>query len=301
MTENLSTLVTEARSPYKDLDALSIEEILAIINGEDRKVAEAVAKELPKIAQVVKAIVQAFEQGGRLIYVGAGTSGRLGVLDASECPPTFGVSADQVDAIVAGGDIALRHSSEDSEDSPDQGASDLRACGVTSKDVVVGIAASGRTPYVVGALREAARIGARHMALVCNPNSPIEEVAEVTICPVVGPEVLMGSTRMKAGTAQKMVLNMLSTVSMIKWGKAYGNLMVDVTPTNEKLVDRVRRIVQLATGCDEKMATDALTQANHHAKVAIVMIEARCTADEARALLERSRGFVRHAIELAAG
>lgn len=300
MTENLSTLLTEARSPYHDLDALSVEEILAVINGEDKRVAEAVAQELPKIAQVVKVITQAFEQGGRLIYVGAGTSGRLGVLDASECPPTFGVSSQQVDAIIAGGDTALRHSSEASEDSAEQGASDLLARGVGPKDVVIGIAASGRTPYVMGALREAARIGARPMALVCNPNSPMEQVAEVTICPVVGPEVLMGSTRMKAGTAQKMVLNMLSTASMIQSGKVYGNLMVDVAPTNEKLMDRARRIVQLATGCDVQTAADALSSADYHAKVAIVMILASCSAAKARALLDQSRGFVRHAISLAA-
>lgn len=300
MTENLGALVTEARSPYHDLDALSVEEILTVINNEDRRVAEAVAKELPKIAKVVKAIVKAFEEGGRLIYVGAGTSGRLGVLDASECPPTFGVSSEQVDAIIAGGDSALRHSSEEAEDNAEQGARDLRARGVTEKDVVVGIAASGRTPYVIGALQEAARVGARPMALVCNPNSPMEAVAEVTICPVVGAEVLMGSTRMKAGTAQKMVLNMLSTVSMIKSGKVYGNLMVDLAPTNEKLVARALRIVQLATGCDAATAEETLRAAGFRAKVAIVMLETGCSKEVAESLLEQARGFVREAIRLAA-
>lgn len=299
--EDLSSLVTETRSPYHDLDALSVEEILTIINGEDRRVAEAVAKELPNIAKVVKAIVAAFAQGGRLIYVGAGTSGRLGVLDASECPPTFGVPPEQVDAIIAGGDTALRHSSEEAEDDAEQGARDLRARGVTAKDVVVGIAASGRTPYVIGALKEAARIGARPMALVCNPNSPMEAVAEVTICPVVGPEVLMGSTRMKAGTAQKMVLNMLSTVSMIKSGKVYGNLMVDLAPTNEKLVARAQRIIQLATGCDAATAEEVLEASGRRVKVAIVMIETGRSKEEAEALLQRARGFVREALRLAGG
>lgn len=299
MIEDLSSLVTETRSPYHDLDALSVEEILTIINGEDRRVAEAVAKELPNIAKVVKAIVAAFAQGGRLIYVGAGTSGRLGVLDASECPPTFGVPPEQVDAIIAGGDTALRHSSEEAEDDAEQGARDLRARGVTAKDVVVGIAASGRTPYVIGALKEAARIGARPMALVCNPNSPMEAVAEVTICPVVGPEVLMGSTRMKAGTAQKMVLNMLSTVSMIKSGKVYGNLMVDLAPTNEKLVARAQRIIQLATGCDAATAEEVLEASGRRVKVAIVMIETGRSKEEAEALLQRARGFVREALRLA--
>jgi len=301
MIEDLSSLVTETRSPYHDLDALSVEEILTIINGEDRRVAEAVAKELPNIAKVVKAIVAAFAQGGRLIYVGAGTSGRLGVLDASECPPTFGVPPEQVDAIIAGGDTALRHSSEEAEDDAEQGARDLRARGVTAKDVVVGIAASGRTPYVIGALKEAARIGARPMALVCNPNSPMEAVAEVTICPVVGPEVLMGSTRMKAGTAQKMVLNMLSTVSMIKSGKVYGNLMVDLAPTNEKLVARAQRIIQLATGCDAPTAEEVLEASGRRVKVAIVMIETGRSKEEAEALLQRARGFVREALRLAGG
>lgn len=296
----LNKLVTESQSPYPDLDARSIEDILAIVNAEDRRVAEAVEKELPRIAKVVHTITDAFARGGRLIYVGAGTSGRLGVLDASECPPTFGVSQDQVDAIIAGGDRALRHSSEKSEDDPERGAADLRERGVTPSDVVVGIAASGRTPYVIGALREAERIGARRMALVCNPGSPMEEVAEVTICPVVGPEVLMGSTRMKAGSAQKMVLNMLSTVSMIKSGKAYGNLMVDLAPSNAKLVHRAKRIIQLATGCDEETSARSLQESGNNPKVAIVMIEANRSAEQAHQLLERADGFVRTAIEFAA-
>lgn len=299
-TEELSKLVTETQSPYPDLDARPISEILEIINNEDRLVPEAVAKELPRIAQAVQAITDAFSRGGRLIYIGAGTSGRLGVLDASECPPTFGVTAHQVDGIIAGGDDALRHSSEECEDDPERGALDLRARAVSSADVVLGIAASGRTPYVIGALLEAKRVGAKAFALVCNPGSPLSQVAELTICPVVGPEVLMGSTRMKAGSAQKMVLNMLSTASMIKSGKAYGNLMVDVAPTNEKLVDRARRIIELATGCNPNVAAKAFEQANGSAKVAIVMVETSRAADEALALLAQAGGFVRRAIELAA-
>lgn len=297
--ENLGNLVTETRSPYHDLDAMSIEEILAVINAEDRRVAEAVGKELPNIAKVVAAVVEAFRKGRRLIYVGAGTSGRLGVLDASECPPTFGVPPEQVDAIIAGGDRALRYSSEEAEDDPEQGARDVRERGVQAGDVVLGIAASGRTPYVIGALREAARLGAFTAALVCNPGSPLAEVANVTICPVVGPEVLTGSTRMKAGTAQKMVLNMISTTAMIKSGKAYGNLMVDMSPTNVKLLDRAKRIIQLATGCDAETAARTLREAGNKVKVAIVMIEAGCSAGAAEELLARAGGFVREAIRLA--
>lgn len=297
--ENLNTLVTESQSPYRDLDAMAVEDILGVINREDHRVAEAVAQEIPRIAKVVDAIIEAFKAGRRLIYVGAGTSGRLGVLDASECPPTFGVPHTQVDAIIAGGDTALRYSSEEAEDDEARGALDLRERGVTAGDVVVGIAASGRTPYVIGALREAARVGARPMALVCNPNSPMEAVAEVTICPVVGPEVLMGSTRMKAGTAQKMVLNMLSTTAMVKSGKAYGNLMVDLAPTNVKLVARAQRIIELATGCDTATAKEALEAAGNRAKVAIVMIEAGCSAGDAERFLEQASGFVRQAIEVA--
>lgn len=298
-SEQFHTLITEAQSPYPRLDSHSIEEVLHIVNTEDKQVAEAVGNEIHNIAPVVRRIAEAFRQGGRLLYIGAGTSGRLGVLDASECPPTFGVPVTQVEALIAGGDAALRISSEHSEDDPQQGARDLAERDVNERDVVVGIAASGRTPYVIGALGEAKKRGAYTVALVCNPGSPMEDIADGVICPVVGPEVLVGSTRMKAGTAQKMVLNMLSTVSMIKSGKVYKNLMVDVAPTNEKLVHRAKRIIQLATGCDEKAAEEALRQADMHAKSAIVMIETKRSADEARALLERADGFVRKAIELA--
>ena len=295
----LDRLVTESRSPYVDLDALSIGEILRVINQEDATVARAVAKELPRIEAAVELIVAAFRRGGRLFYVGAGTSGRLGVLDASECPPTFGVDPELVQGIIAGGDRALRESIEGAEDRAEEGARDLRARGVRAADVVVGIAASGRTPYVIGALEEANRIGAATVALVCNPDTPMARAAQVTIAPVVGPEVLMGSTRMKAGTAQKMVLNMLSTTAMIRMGKVYSNLMVDLQASNEKLVARAVRIVRLATGCSEEAAIEAFRRSGGSAKKAIVMVAAGCDAEEAQALLEEAGGFVRQALERA--
>jgi len=291
--------VTEGRSPYTELDALSTREILEIINLEDRKVPEAVGKEIPKIERAVELIVGAFAKGGRLFYIGAGTSGRLGVLDASECPPTFGVSHDLVQGIIAGGDAALRHSSEEAEDRPEGGAQDIARAGVGPDDVVVGIAASGRTPYVLGALAEARRRGAATVALVCNPKAEIEAYADVVIAPVVGPEVLMGSTRMKAGTAQKLVLNMLSTTAMIRSGKAYSNLMVDLQAANDKLKVRALRIIRLATGCTQQEAEEAFRATKGRAKPAIVMLLAGVGAEKAEALLEEAGGFVRRALELA--
>jgi len=244
-------------------------------------------------------VVRAFQQGGRLIYVGAGTSGRLGVLDASECPPTFGVPPEMVHGIIAGGDAALRQSAEDAEDRIEAGRNDIIAAGVTAQDVVVGIAASGRTPYVAGALACAREIGATTIALVCNPETSLAELADVVIAPVVGPEVLLGSTRMKAGTAQKLVLNMLSTTAMIRIGKVYSNLMVDLQASNEKLWDRGERIVQMATGCTDEEAAKAFREANGKAKTAIVMLLARCDATRAEELLHRAGGFVRRALEMA--
>lgn len=292
--------MTEARSPYTDLDARSTREILEIINQEDARVPEAVRREIPKIEQAVEMIVEAFSQGGRLFYVGAGTSGRLGVLDASECPPTFGVPPEQVQGIIAGGDGALRRSSEETEDSRQDGEKDVAQAGVGPRDVVVGIAASGRTPYVLGALAEARRRGARTVGLVCNPDSELDDHADVVIAPVVGPEVLMGSTRMKAGTAQKLVLNMLSTTAMIRSGKVYSNLMVDLQATNEKLRVRALRIIHMATGCSPGEAERAFQEAGGRVKPAIVMILAGCSAAEANALLEEAGGFVRLALERAA-
>lgn len=291
--------MTEGRSPYTELDALSTREILEIINEEDQKVPEAVGKEIPKIERAVEMIVEAFSRGRRLFYIGAGTSGRLGVLDASECPPTFGVSPGMVQGIIAGGDAALRRSVEEAEDRAEDGARDIARAGVGPGDVVVGIAASGRTPYVIGALQEARRRGAATVALVCNPRAEMEAYADVVIAPVVGPEVLMGSTRMKAGTAQKLVLNMLSTTAMIRSGKAYSNLMVDLQASNEKLIARAVRIIQLATGCPKEEAEEAFRAAKGRAKPAIVMLLAGVGPDEAEALLDEARGFVRRALELA--
>ena len=270
--------------------------IVACMSDEDRMVADAVATEASSIAQAVDRIVAALKAEGRLIYIGAGTSGRLGVLDASECPPTFSIPPEMVVGLIAGGDRALRRSVEAAEDDEAQGASDLDAAGVTDKDIVVGIAVSGRTPYVVGALRHARNVGAGTIALSCNPASIIAGLADIAISPVVGPEVVTGSTRLKSGTAQKMVLNMLSTASMIRLGKTYGNLMVDVTISNRKLADRAAGIVRDATGCDDEEARDLLGKSAGSVKLAILMQVTGLDADVARANLEAERGFLRQAI-----
>ena len=293
--------LTEARSSYVDLDTLSIREVLNVIHAEDRRAVAAVGTQLDRIEAAVQRIVAAFQQGGRLYYVGAGTSGRLGVLDVSECPPTFGTPPDMVQGVIAGGPDALVSAAEGAEDDAEQGARDVAERGVAAADVVVGIAASGRTPYVLGALAEAGRRGAGRIALVCSPNSPVSQAADIAIEPATGPEVLAGSTRMKAGTAQKLVLNMLSTVSMIQIGKVYSNLMVDVQPTNRKLRQRALRIVRVATGCDESVAKSALEAADWHAKVAIVMVETGCERKSAERYLAHANGFVRGALDLARG
>jgi N-acetylmuramic acid 6-phosphate etherase len=269
--QNLASLITEARNPKSErIDELSTLEMLTVINEEDATVAAAVAKELPRIALAVDAIAERFAQGGRLFYIGAGTSGRLGVLDASECPPTFSVSPSLVQGLIAGGDAALRNSSEHSEDSPEQGVLDLRAAGfgipnkvhepATTADVLVGIASSGRTPYVLGALLHAKAMKAFTIGLTFVEDSPISKVAELTIAPVTGPEVITGSTRMKAGTATKLVLNMLSTGVMIRTGAVYGNLMVNVKPTNDKLIDRAQRIIIAAAGGEKPIDRPAATR-----------------------------------------
>ena len=269
---NLAQLPTESRNPLtENIDQLSTLEMLRVINEEDAKVAQAVAAELPHIAKAVDEIARRLEDGGRLFYVGAGTSGRLGVLDASEIPPTFSVPATLVQGLIAGGDTALRKSSEQSEDSAEQGAADLAAAGFTGQDALVGIAASGRTPYVLGALEHANPLGAATIALTCVPNSPMSTIADITIAPVTGPEVLTGSTRMKAGTATKLVLNMISTGVMIKTGAVYGNLMVNLAPTNAKLIDRAQRIIIAATGVNEPTAAELLNQSGNSVKTAIVM------------------------------
>lgn len=298
MAERLSELVTEGRSRYTDLDTFSVREILTALNEEDKRVPEAVARVIPEIEEAVLRIVKALSAGGRLFYVGAGTSGRLGVLDASECPPTFGVDPELVQGVIAGGETALRHPVENVEDRREEGAHDVKARGVNQGDVVVGIAASGRTPYVLGALDEAGRVGATTVALVCNPGSPMAELVQIVIAPVVGSEVLMGSTRMKAGTAQKLVLNMLTTTTMIRLGKVYSNLMVDLQASNAKLVDRAVRIVQLATGCTPQQATESLERAGGRAKTAIVMALVGCDKTVAERLLNEAGGFVREALRL---
>lgn len=298
MKENLGALVTESQNlDYVNLDEMNSEEIVRAMNKEDKKVALAVEKEIPNIAKAVDKIVDSFKKGGRLFYVGAGTSGRLGVLDASECPPTFGVDPEMVQPVMAGGESAFIKALEGAEDDEDLGRKDILERDITENDTVVGITASGRTPYVAGALKAAKEKGAKTVAVVCNPGSLLTEIAEVTIAPVVGPEVLTGSTRLKAGTAQKMVLNMLTTASMVQMGKVYGNLMVDVQMTNEKLVDRAIRIVQKATDCDKETAEKAL-KASQSSKVAIVSILASVDANKARELLEQADGYVRDAVEL---
>ncbi|WP_343552318.1 N-acetylmuramic acid 6-phosphate etherase [Pantoea sp.] len=297
MQIDLSQMITEGRNPAsQNIDELATEAMLRVINDEDKKVALAVEAIVPQIAQVVDAITAAFSQGGRLIYCGAGTSGRLGILDASECPPTFGTPRSQVVGLIAGGHTAILQAVENAEDNVDQGAQDLRDINFQARDVLVGIAASGRTPYVLGALAYARQQGAFTAALTCNPNSPMSQAADVALTPVVGPEVVTGSSRMKAGTAQKLVLNMLTTGAMIRSGKVYGNLMVDVEATNQKLVQRQINIVKQATECDDATAQQALAACGGHCKTAIVMVLAGLDAAEAKSLLNQNKGFIRQAL-----
>ncbi|MFH8133078.1 N-acetylmuramic acid 6-phosphate etherase [Pantoea osteomyelitidis] len=297
MKIDLSEMITEGRNAAsQNIDELSTEAMLHVINEEDKKVAQAVEAILPQIAQAVDAIGAAFRRGGRLIYCGAGTSGRLGILDASECPPTFGTPRGQVVGLIAGGHRAILQAVENAEDNRAQGEQDLRDIDFSARDVLVGIAASGRTPYVLGALDYAKSLGATCAALTCNPNSEMAQRADIPLTPVVGPEVVTGSSRMKAGTAQKLVLNMLSTGAMIRSGKVYGNLMVDVEATNQKLVQRQINIVMQACGCDEAVAKQALAECEGHCKTAIVMVLAGLTTEEARVLLTQNSGFIRQAL-----
>ncbi len=294
---NLGALISESRNPATmELDKLSTLEMLACINDEDRKVPEAIRLVIPAIAQAVELAAAALKQGGRLIYLGAGTSGRLGVLDASECPPTFGVPHGMVIGLIAGGPGALLKAVEGAEDDMSLGERDLQALKLTPTDMVVGLAASGRTPYVIGALRYARQLGCPTAAISCNPDSPIAQEAQVAISPVVGPEALTGSTRMKSGTAQKLVLNMLSTGAMVKLGKVYQNLMVDVKATNVKLVDRACRIVVEATGASRTEAENALSQTEFAVKPAILMILKGVTAEQARQSLQQHNGYLRAAL-----
>lgn len=294
---NLGALISESRNPATmELDKLSTLEMLACINDEDRKVPEAIRLVIPAIARAVDLAAAALKQGGRLIYLGAGTSGRLGVLDASECPPTFGVPHGMVIGLIAGGPGALLKAVEGAEDDMSLGERDLQALKLTPTDMVVGLAASGRTPYVIGALRYARQLGCPTAAISCNPGSPIAQEAQVAISPVVGPEALTGSTRMKSGTAQKLVLNMLSTGAMVKLGKVYQNLMVDVKATNVKLVDRACRIVVEATGASRTEAENALSQTEFEVKPAILMILKGVTAEQARQSLQQHNGYLRAAL-----
>ena len=293
---DLSFLTTEARNPRTThIDQLSTLEMLTLIHQEDAAVATAVESQLPAIARAVDAIAERFAQGGRLFYIGAGTSGRLGVLDASECPPTFSVPPTLVQGLIAGGDAALRLSSEHSEDSLEEGASDLIAAGFAPTDTLVGIAASGRTPYVLGALIHAHSLGALTIGLSCVANSSVARNCDIAITPVTGPEVITGSTRMKAGTATKLVLNMLSTGVMVRTGAVYGNLMVNVKPTNDKLIDRAQRILMAATGCNRPTATHLLIEAGS-VKVAIAMHLLSLDRAAAVARLDRANGSLAKAL-----
>ena len=291
-------MMTEQRNPNSTaLGLKTTREIVRIFNEEDRKAVAAVEAEAAAIAQAVEIIVSAFQQGGRLFYIGAGTSGRLGVLDASECPPTFSTDPGMVQGIIAGGDVALRRAVEGEEDKPERGATAIRERQLTPRDVLIGIASSGRTPYVRGALQEARAIGATTICLCCvTPPDEWKPFVNHFITPIVGPEILTGSTRLKAGTATKLVLNMLTTIAMVKIGKTYDNLMVDVHASNSKLIDRSIRIVQEVTGVNAARAEATLAQADGKAKVAIVMLVKGLSATDAIALLEKHDGFLRSVI-----
>jgi N-acetylmuramic acid 6-phosphate etherase len=302
----LSSLSTEQRNPASmDIDTRSIQDILSIINTEDQKVALAVQSQIPYIAQAVELVVHAFQHNGRLIYVGAGTSGRLGVLDAAECPPTFGAKSDMVQGLIAGGEQAMFRSQEGAEDKEKNGTHDIAKKDINSNDVVCGIAASLRTPYVVGAVKQAKQRGAKIIYITTNPRTKfdtsefldLKNIIDVAICPEVGPEVIMGSTRMKSGTAQKLILNMITTTAMIRLGKVYENMMIDLQMTNQKLYERAKKTVMTITGVSYEEAENVLTKANYHVKSALVMIQAKVGLEEATVRLSHANGSVRAAIE----
>ncbi|MCK5739278.1 N-acetylmuramic acid 6-phosphate etherase [bacterium] len=295
--EELKGLTTEQQNPDTvTLDNVSVKDALQMINNEDKKVALVVEKEIPYIAEAVNIVVNAFKNGGRLFYIGAGTSGRLGVLDASECPPTFGVDPEMVQGIMAGGMEALIRAQEGVEDSKESGAADLVAAGFTKNDVACGIAASMRTPFVIGAVEQANKIGAKTLYVTCTPREKLKVKVDVAICPVVGPEAIMGSTRMKSGTAQKLVLNMITTISMVRLGKVYENMMVDLQATNKKLEERSKKTVMTVTGVDYDVAEKTLHTADGHVKTAVVMLLADVSKEEAVSRLIKVDGFVRQAI-----
>lgn len=292
-------LLTEAvNAQTANIDKLATDQLIKVINAEDNKIANAVAQENPHIAAAVDKITAALKKGGRLIYIGAGTSGRLGVLDAAECPPTFGVEPGLVIGLIAGGNRALVEAVEGAEDEYDGAIRQFQAINLEARDVVVGLAASGRTPYVIGGLEYANKLGALTIAISCTPDSAVAKMANLAITPLVGPEVIAGSTRMKAGTAQKLVLNMLTTATMIRLGKVYGNLMVDVRPTNAKLLERAKRIVAQATDVSRERAGEVLVQAGLNPKTAIVMIKRGCSAEQAAHYLTAAGGFIRKAITM---
>ena len=303
--KQLEHLITEQRNPASmDLDVRSIEEILTIINNEDKKVAKAVETQIPYIVKATEIIIDAFKKDGRLIYVGAGTSGRLGVLDAVECPPTFGTDSKMVQGLIAGGEKAMFRAQEGAEDKEKNGAKDIDKKKIKKNDVVCGIAASLRTPYVVGAVKRAKQLGAHTLYVTTNSRTKFDlpefkdlaEAIDIAICPEVGPEVIMGSTRMKSGTAQKLVLNMMTTTAMIRLGKIYENMMIDLQMTNEKLRERAKRIVMTVTGVSYEIATEYLTKSDFHVKSALVMIKTGATLKEAKSRLKNANGFVRIAI-----
>ena len=292
-------LLTEEVNPRTVcIDHMDTGELLTVINDEDQTVAAAVAREIANIATAVNQIVEAFNYGGRLIYMGAGTSGRLGVLDAAECPPTFGIDPGRVIGLIAGGDTALVQAVEGAEDQTDEAVTQLKTLKIGAKDVVIGLAASGRTPYVIAGLEYANSVDAFTVAISCSPDSAVGKVAKLAITPLVGPEVIAGSTRMKAGTAQKLVLNMLTTAAMVRLGKVYGNLMVDVQPTNLKLVERAKRMVAQATGVSRERAEEVLAQAGLNPKTAIIMIKRACSAEQAANYLMATGGFIRRALTI---
>ena len=294
----LQKIATEQRNPSTThIDTLPTLEMVRLINQEDQKVALAVAQVAPEIARAIDVITRQLSQGGRLFYAGCGTSGRLGILDAVECPPTYSTDPELVQAIIAGGYPAIFRAVEGAEDDFDLGRRDLQERGFASQDVLVGLAASGRTPYVLGAMGYARELGAAVIAVTCCPGSEVDRMADIGIAPTPGPEVITGSTRMKSGTAQKMVLNMLSTGTMIKLGKVYGNLMVDVKPSNEKLIRRCVTIVREAVGCEEDQAVSALEACGYRPKVAIVMLLKKIDAEQARELLEQAQGRIARVVE----
>ena len=293
----LNNIATEEQNQDTlDIDLLDSLSVVKKINNEDKKVAMAVEETLPEVAQAVDEIVAAFAVGGRLIYIGAGTSGRLGILDAVECPPTFSVSDQQVLGIIAGGNDAIYRAVEGAEDDPKRAIDDLEKAKLTKNDVLVGIAASGRTPYVISAMKYAKVKGATVVGVSCSPDQIVGKLADINICAVVGPEALTGSTRMKSGTAQKLILNMLSTASMIRSGKSYRNLMVDVNSSNEKLNARAVRIVMQATSCDYQIAKQALEQAGNNAKLAILLVLTGVDIEQGQSMLAKSQGFLRKAV-----